>query len=149
MNKAKSFSRRNFTLIEILAVCGIILLLAGMSLGVTKYVFYKQAESKTIALIKMLDISIKDYNSKNGCWPDQADTTNFYYQITSSTTLQQISYDELKNRGFLDSSNYIVDGWKRKMKYVFPGTKNKGGYDIISAGADGTFNNADDITNSN
>ena len=51
-------------------------------------------------------------------------------------------------KGNLDSDGVLTDAWGNKIYYRSPGEFRKGGYDLVSAGADGVFgkNNADKPT---
>lgn len=48
---------------------------------------------------------------------------------------------------YIESSKVPTDPWGETYKYAFPGTHNKDGYDIWSAGSDGQSGTEDDIGN--
>lgn len=50
-------------------------------------------------------------------------------------------------RGMPKNPDNLLDPWKRKFQYRFPGTHNKDSYDLFSLGPDGIEGTEDDITN--
>lgn len=143
-------TRQYFTLIEVLTVAAIIAILAGITVGVVGMVNNKNAEARTLATIKALELAMGQYQSDYGCvftpagysvesampvsfelpegTPDKPDGTLFKYLD------QKLLTSATKTEG---GKRYFVDGWDRPLIFRFPGRFNKLGYDLGSAGADG------------
>ncbi len=153
-----------FTLIEILTVAAIIAILAGISVGVIGLISNKNAEAKTQATIKALELAMGQYKAEFGHPFFQ------YNQVNKTVRLDIPSPDKSNNKladyitensgktfktsliKFLDmkminlsvkvdasNSNiaYFVDGWGRPLIYRIPGKFNKTGFDLGSVGPDG------------
>ena len=150
MKPGKNF----FTLIEILTVAAIIAVLAGISVGVVGLISNKNAEAKTQATIKALELALGQYKADNG---------NIFvptgYDITQPTPVKLIVPKDISgdlkgtlikylDQKLLNSAAkvvtissveyyYFVDGWGRPLIYRIPGKFNKTGFDLGSAGPDG------------
>ena len=143
-------ARQYFTLIEVLTVAAIIAVLAGITVGVVSMVNNKNAEARTLATIKALELAMGQYQADNGCVYIPAG-----YTVTSPNPVRiELSKDLPDNLNgplfkYLDeklltsatktdgSIRYFVDGWDRPLIFRIPGKFNKMGFDLGSAGADG------------
>lgn len=47
----------------------------------------------------------------------------------------------------LDNDRYVLDAWGSKLRYQCPGTHNRTGFDILSAGPDGDYTTTNDNIN--
>ena len=47
--------------------------------------------------------------------------------------------DQEKLKKNLDGNGYLVDSWGGYIRYRYPGSVNKTGFDLLSAGSDGKF----------
>ncbi len=65
----KRYNRRNFTLVELMFVVGILVILIGISWVAGTKVLRKQAKSKTKAEITMLVAAVKQYKDRFGSLP--------------------------------------------------------------------------------
>ena len=124
----KNRNTHGFTLVEILLVIGLI----GLIMGVVITNIGKVSEDAEIAMTKTLvTASLKtpllSYKNKHGKYPSTAEGL-------------QVLVDEEYVEEF------PIDPWKNKLKYRYPGTKRKSGYDLYSLGPDGV-ESEDDITN--
>ena len=135
--------RRAFTLLEILVVLAIIGLLVG--LAVTKVGGIFGAKQEDIARL-FVNASIKTpltaYRIDMGDYPSTVEG------LQALLTAPQNKADHWKG-AYLDvSGNKLpVDPWQEPYVYVYPGVKNKGGYDIYSKGPDKVEGTPDDIGN--
>ena len=68
----KKAERKNFTLVEILAVIAIIAILAGLTMGISSLVMRKAADTKTTAAIKYVEIALEKFKNENGYYPPQS-----------------------------------------------------------------------------
>ena len=140
-----------FTLIEILTVAAIIAILAGISVGVIGLISNKNAEAKTQATIKALELALGQFKADNGYifMPSG-------YNITAPAPVKlEVSKDIptgslngslykyldqklLNSASIVDGDNrYFIDGWGRPLIYRIPGRFNKTGFDLGSVGQDG------------
>jgi len=159
MKPGKTF----FTLIEILTVAAIIAVLAGISVGVIGLISNKNAEAKTQATIKALELAMGQYKAEFGVPFFQYGQFNKTMRLDIPSPL----YKKDENHGlpkyiknnqtfqtsllkFLDMKMinmsvkaesddiaYFVDGWGRPLIYRIPGKFNKTGFDLGSVGPDG------------
>jgi type II secretory pathway pseudopilin PulG len=115
-----------FTLIEILIVIGIILLLAGLILGVSGYVQEKGRRARAEAEIAAMSAALESYKADNGIYPQSTDTnsldpssTNPALYVPSSKSLYiQLSGDSDDNpttSSSSDTKNYFGSGLKPNM----------------------------------
>ncbi len=65
----KRFLCRSFTLIELLAVMGVIAILAGMILGAAGYVQRKAARDRARSEIAAMEAALENYRADNGSYP--------------------------------------------------------------------------------
>ena len=146
MKTAKHF----FTLIEILTVAAIIAILAGISVGVIGLISNKNAEAKTQATIKALELAIGQYKADNGCiYLPGASSSDLSKPILlkvsaglptslNGTLLKYLDQKLLNTASVVDGADrYFIDGWGRPLIYRIPGKFNKTGFDLGSVGPDG------------
>ena len=75
-NRLNSARDAAFTLIELITVMAIILVLAGLILGVAGYSQTKASSSRASAEIKALESAIESYKTDNGTYPRDATSTD-------------------------------------------------------------------------
>ena len=92
-------SKRNraFTLIELLVVMAIIIILAGLVLGISGYVQKKGARSRAEAEIAAISAACESYKADNGIYPTDATATEQVNPTSSPvpTTASKFLYGEL------------------------------------------------------
>ena len=153
MKPGKNF----FTLIEILTVAAIIAVLAGISVGVIGLISNKNAEAKTQATIKALELALGQYKADTGCIYMPKELYEYdasgpkelnkpiILKVTVGIpnkldgTLLKYMDQKLLNSASKDDGTvrYFVDGWGRPLIYRIPGRFNKTGFDLGSVGPDG------------
>ena len=152
-----------FTLIEILTVAAIIAILAGISVGVIGLISNKNAEAKTQATIKALELAMGQYKAEFGVPFFQYGQYNRTVRLdipsplykkdenhglpkyiknnqTYQTSLLKFLDMKMVNMSVKAESDdiaYFVDGWGRPLIYRIPGRFNKTGFDLGSVGPDG------------
>ena len=139
-----------FTLIEVLTVAAIIAVLAGISVGVIGLISNKNAESRTLATIKALELAMGQYKADNGCiYLPGASSSDLATPILlkvsaglpdnlNGTLLKYLDQKLLNSSTKIDGDNrYFIDGWGRPLIYRIPGKFNKTGFDLGSVGPDG------------
>lgn len=130
--------RSGFTLMEVLLVLAILGVI--MSMVVPKLAgrqHYANVDATRIS-IRGVEQAVKLYSlDHSGRYP------------TGEQGLKVLTAKEGKDarwRGpYLERE--AIDAWGQAFQYRFPGQKNSGGIDIVSAGPDRQFNTADDIGN--
>ena len=146
--------KRFFTLIEILTVAAIIAILAGISVGAIALISSKNAEAKTKATIKALEMALTRYKTENGyvylpggstdlkktirlTVPNPKDPSNASLNL-KGTLLQYLDQQLLNSATVVDGTNlYFVDAWDHPLIYRVPGKFNTSGFDLGSVGPDG------------
>ena len=141
--------KRFFTLIEILTVAAIIAILAGISVGVIGLISNKNAEARTQATIKALELALGQYKADNGniYMPKGSSYLHKPILITvtagipnnlNGTLLKYLDQKLLNSATKVSGDDrYFIDGWERPLVYRIPGKFNKTGFDLGSAGPDG------------
>lgn len=146
-------TKKLFTLVEILTVAAIIAILAGISVGVLGLISNKNAEAKTQATIKALELALGQFKTENGhVYVPTGASLNTPSLLTVPTTLpsnlngtllKYLDQKLLSSASVVSGENrYFVDGWGRPLIYRMPGKFNKTGFDLGSVGADGKVGDA-------
>lgn len=154
---------RAFTLIEILTAMGVILVLAGLTLGVSGVVRKAAREKKAQALIAQIDAALKAYYDKVGFYPPSRNFTSgvpdlevFYVDkaifgggdsAIDMTDFLQISKGDRKYVGTENASAYKVKDPFTPDEYIYyrcPGKFNPTAYDLASKGLDGKWGDGTD-----
>lgn len=135
--------RTKFTMIEMLVVICILVILAGMTYGIMKMVWRKNAQAVTTTTIGKLDDALAKHYKDHGYYPQQSpsDTTNINAHRLSMATVSgwrkpgsttpYVEPSTLRNDG-----TRILDYWKQPLRYRSPGIMNPEKYDLWSTGAD-------------
>lgn len=131
---ARGLRRRAFTLVEMLLVLSILALLAGLVLP--KLVGQGEKARKQTATTQLgaFKTALDLYEVQNGGYPKSLNDCVVKPRNASSEWTQVLD-------------KVPLDPWEHPYIYVFPGRHNPTGYDLSSAGPDGTPNNDDDIRN--
>ena len=141
--------KRFFTLIEILTVAAIIAVLAGFSVGAIALISNKNAEAKTKATIKALEMALSQYKTDNGFvyLPGGSSKLKTPIRLTvpkdipdnlKGTLLKYLDQQLINSATVADgSSRYFVDAWNRPLIFRYPGKFNTSGFDLGSVGPDG------------
>jgi general secretion pathway protein G len=120
-----------FTLIELLVVIVIIGLLAGL---VAPQVLGRISEAKSETArtqIEMLSVALDNYRLDNGTYPT---TEQGLEALRTAPTREPVPRNW---RGPYLRKEVPADPWDRPYVYKSPGEQNKGGFDLLSLGADG------------
>jgi type II secretory pathway pseudopilin PulG len=138
-----------FTLVELLMVCAIIMILAGIGIGIFAVAIRKTNESKAEAMIKKMCIALEAYKDKTGYYFQWATVSALYIDNPSLN-------DDIND--FLDIPDSELDAavgigrgaWMdpfgNQFWYQCPGSNNRGSFDLRSRGSD-TTTTVDDIKN--
>ncbi len=141
-NSRRTRAQRGFTLMEILVAIAILGLLAGLAInhfGGT----LDQARNDTAKLFvtSTIKMPLFSYKMKMGDFPSTSEG------LQALVTAPSNSRSGAWSGPYLDPAKVPVDPWGRPYEYAYPGTHNKGGYDVWSKGLDGQSGTSDDIGN--
>ena len=128
-----------FTLIEMVLVLGIVALLVGAGIFSLIGVLDTGKESRVKGDVNTLSAALRAYETSNMFLPTTEQGLNALVEKPGSRPAPQ------NWRPFLKKS--LLDPWGNPYHYRRPGTKDKGGFDVYSAGPDGQPDTADDIGN--
>jgi general secretion pathway protein G len=167
--KMQQLMPRGLTLIELLAVMVIILILAGLFVGVGGPARESARKRKAEVMISALEVAIAMYRADTGVYPVTdagIGCANLYDRLTNTAVYGPTGtapmpgwagpYMAFKNedRGTIGADTHIKDPWATTpltiahvYNYQTPGTNNTISFDLWSNGPDGVSGNADDITN--
>ena len=148
-----------FTLIELMVVLAVVLLLVSVGIMVAPMVTRQASESKTKALMAMIDNALQEYKNSDvsgGHFPISPLTTKektmqytplFLFgnetldvDKVKGTILQFFEYEQIKPQlAYVQAGTYgghcVNDGFGMPVLYMAPGYRMNGGYDLISLGA--------------
>lgn len=139
----KISQRSAFTLLEILVVLAIIGLLAGLAISNSDKIFGSSQEAIAKVFVRdTLKLSLVRYRMELGDYPS---TTEGMAALLAAPPGKVDRW-----RGpYIDSpgNKAPLDPWNEPYQYRYPGTHNKGSYDLYSKGPDKADGTADDIGN--
>ncbi len=132
---------RAFTLLEILVVLAIIGLLAGLAITNVDKIF-GGAQISTVQLFvrESMKTSLTTYRIHLGDYPSTGDG------LQALITRPSAKGDRW-NGPYIEGGKVPLDPWGEPYQYAYPGTRNKGSYDLWSKGADKQSGSEDDIGN--
>ena len=139
LKNSARFRPAGFTLVEIMLVLGIIALLVGAGIYSLGDVTSSGKRTRAKADINTLTAALRGYEVDNTFLPTTEQGFNALVTKPSSRPSPQNWVAKLKKP--------LLDGWGNPYHYRRPGTKDKGGFDVFSAGPDGQPDTADDIGN--
>lgn len=143
LRRSARAARRGFTLLEILVVLAIIGLLVGLAVkNVDKIFGDTQGDIARIFVNDTLKSSLVQYRIHVGDFPNTTEG------LEALVTAPSGKADKWKGP-YIDAKGgkVPVDPWQQPYGYRYPGTKNKGSYDVFSKGKDGVEGTEDDIGN--
>lgn len=132
-----------FTLLEILVALAIVGLLAGLAISNSDKIFGQSQEAVARVFVRdSLKTSLVRYRIDLGDYP----STN---EGLAALLAAPAGKAERWRGPYIEvpGNRVPTDPWGEAYRYRFPGTKNTGGYDLYSVGADKTDGTEDDIGN--
>lgn len=142
---------RQFTLVEILMVAGMICLIAAMILVAYNGVYRSWASRNTIATMKAAHLALDRYMLEHGAYPAAATRTTLRTVAGTDSKFVKDLLQECSPYSMLDGNNVVVfddfgphTGGVHQIEYVFPASGSNS-FALISAGKDGNFGTIDDI----
>ena len=137
----RSSLRRAFTLLEILVVLAIIGLLAGLAItNVDKIFGGAQISTVQIFVKESMKTSLTSYRIHMGDYPSTGE--GLQALITRPATKGEKWFGP-----YIEGGKIPTDPWGEPYQYAYPGTRNKGSYDLWSKGVDKQSGTTDDIGN--
>lgn len=135
--------RGHFTLLEVLLAIGVVVILAGITMGGLRYASSRSDEARTRAVMKEFEMALQKYKSDHGIFPVWKDADD----VKEGIDLDNDKWKKFRRGGYLQGSatGILRDGYDEPLFYRFPGTKNKGSYDLWSKGPDKKHGSSDDI----
>jgi len=140
--KRKSRVTSAFTLLEIMVVLAIIGLLVGISMSKLGDVFGKsQGQVAKLFVTSEVEIPLTSYKVDLGDYPtaDDGGLNALWVAPASKASSWHGPYAK--------GNAAPLDPWKNPYHYLYPGTHNKGSYDIWSTGPSGVDGGSDNIGN--
>lgn len=139
--RRSSASLRAFTLLEILVVIAIIGMLVGLTVtNLDKLFGHAQVDIARTFVTNSMKMPLTAYRMDMGDYPSTAEG------LRALSAAPQNKADRWRGP-YVQDGKIPDDPWKEPYQYRYPGTKNKGGYDIWSKGEDHQDGTADDIGN--
>jgi general secretion pathway protein G len=132
-----------FTLLEILVTLAIIGLLAGLAISNSDKIFGQSQEAVARVFVRdALKTSLVRYRIDLGDYPTTSEGIAALIVAPSGKA-------ERWRGPYIDvpGGKVPTDPWGEPYRYRYPGTKNKGGFDLYSVGPDKNDGSEDDIGN--
>ena len=146
-----------FTLVELLAVIGIVAILVGITVGGLSFATAKADESKTIALMEEFETALEKYKEDYGVYPIQATAGNVdfaethWHVFTNQSAESPTSKPNKRNKPYMegirnlpidgDGHQYFEDAYGNVFQYEYPNSvasRNTTKYALWSKGKDGS-----------
>lgn len=131
--------RSGFTLVEMVLVLGIVALLVGAGIVSLVGVLDSGKKTRVKADLNTLSAALRSYETDNMFLPSSEQGIMALVQKPSSRPAPTNWAPKLKKM--------LLDPWGNPYHYRRPGAKDKGGFDVYSAGPDGQADTGDDIGN--
>ncbi|GAA5143969.1 GspG family T2SS major pseudopilin variant XcpT [Prosthecobacter algae] len=138
-SKLRHARSAGFTLVEMVLVLGIVALLVGAGIVSLVGVLDSGKKTRVKADLNTLTAAFRSYETDNMFLPSTEQGVMALVQKPASRPAPVNYTPKLKK--------LLLDPWGNPYHYKRPGAKDKGGFDVYSAGADGLADTADDIGN--
>jgi len=142
-----------FTLVELLAVIGILLLLVALTVGGLNFAAAKADHSKTLAIMTEFEMALDAFKADYGYYPIQSTAGPINFSDSIWDNFKNKNSNNKKGRPYMegDLTGTLQDAYGNEFQYSCPGTHNTAKFDLWSYGKDGKSSNdderADDIAN--
>ncbi len=133
--------KRSFTLLELMAAIGLIMVLAAITYGGITYASARAQEAKTIATMEDFMTALEAFKQDYGFYPiidkseaKQVDLSQEGWKLFMN---EKSGVTNKKNRAYMEGDlGELLDGYGQAFWYKYPGTKNSAKYDLWSTGKD-------------
>jgi Tfp pilus assembly protein PilE len=150
----KRVLKHRFSLIELLVVCGLLMVLMGIGVGVYSLVQRKMNDSRCKAMIAKMSIALENYKSKTGYYIQAVTLTAFYVDdyLANEVDLNDFIDIPTSEIGGKTAAPWSRGAWKdpfgNEFRYQCPGIHNPMSFDLYSSGSDKSSTmTEDDISN--
>ncbi len=134
--RSASSASRAFTVLEIMVVIAIIGMLVGLTVSnLDKLLGDSKADLAGLFVKSSIKVPLQQYSMRMGDYPSTAEGLQALITAPGGK--------DRWNGPYLQENKIPEDPWKRPYQYRYPGTRNKGGYDVFSFGQDGVENEND------
>ena len=139
--------KNTFTLVEMLCVVGIIAILCGIVFGASSAIRNRNAEIKTRAMLKQIEVALNECKQKFGYYPVQSSFNDFAENLITNQNQKYV--EEFKKScnftSFEIKDGKICDAYGGPLRYMSNGKT----FTVYSVGRDGLYNesNEDDEKN--
>ncbi len=136
--------KRHFTLVELLAVIGIIAVLAAITVGGLSFATAKADEAKTIALMEEFEIALEKYKEDYGVYPIQETAGDVKFSDAIWANFTNKNNNNKRGKPYMEGIGNITtfeDGYGNAFQYQYPNTfpsRNTTKYALWSKGKDGS-----------
>ena len=144
--------RRNyFSLVELMAVIGIIAILAGIVFAGLRFAQSRALEAQTIAFMEQFETALEKFHGDYGYYPVMKDAGNVNFDDSAWDLFTNHSSNKIGKpymEGIYHGYGVFSDGYGEPFQYQFPNgvsSRNTTKYALWSKGADGVGGNDDDI----
>jgi general secretion pathway protein G len=141
MRYSKLSLRRGFTLLEIMVVIAILGLLAGLAINALgKHWSNAQVDTARLFINTSIKVPLFSYRAHMGDYPTTQEG------LQALVTPPSGKADRWRGP-YVEPAKVPLDPWGEPYHYAYPGSHNKDGYDLWSAGPDHQSGTDDDIGN--
>jgi prepilin-type N-terminal cleavage/methylation domain-containing protein len=150
---------KGVTLVEMLVVLGIIVVLAGLAVTLTRRVDIQSKERALDNVFALVNTSLREYYEFRGAFPEQTerntDNAGVHIQLMvqalrsvpdSRRVLEQLNPSLIKDQGGVGGGPLLRDPWGTVLDYVYDPGAGDSFPELISAGPDRRFGTGDDIS---
>ena len=136
-----SRARRGFTMMELLVVLAILGLLAGLAISNIHGIFGgAQGQAADLFVRESVKAPLFTYRMHMGDYPSTAEGLQALITRPAAKAEKWVG-------PYITESKVPTDPWGEPYQYAYPGSHNKGSYDLWSKGPDKQSGTADDIGN--
>ncbi len=135
-----------FTLVELLAVIGIVAILVGITVGGLSFATTKADEAKTIALMEEFEIALEKYKEDYGIYPIQPTAGNVDFSNGIWDEFKNENGNNKRGKPYMEgigkgNTSTFEDGFGNAFQYQYPNSvssRNTTKYALWSKGKDGS-----------
>ena len=144
--------KHTFTLVELLAVIGIIVLLAGITLGGMNYASRKGDEAKTLSIMAEFETALEAFKADYGYYPVQKTAGDVDFSTSAWDTFVNRTANKRK-RPYMEGvtpDEKLLDAYGEPFQYEYPNSdasRNTTKYALWSKGPNGDKDTKDDFCN--
>lgn len=135
--------KRHFTLVELLAVIGIVAVLAAITVGGLSFATARADEAKTLALMEEFEIALEKYKEDYGVYPIQETAGDVKFSDSKWDYFTNKSNNK-RGKPYMEGIGNVTtfeDGFGNAFQYEYPNSvasRNTTKYALWSKGKDGS-----------